>query len=65
MLAFIEANSGKEGVGWEINMDDGRVWFKKEKKDHKEIPSVKMINLCLDYAGELNKIIWFLIIVFC
>ena len=57
MLAFIEANSGKEGVGWEINMDDGRVWFKKEKKDHKEIPSVKMINLCLDYAGELNKII--------
>ncbi len=40
-----------------MDEQNGRVYFRKEKKEQKEIPSVKMINLCLDYAAELNKII--------
>ena len=68
LLAFVEANNGKvrlycelmnigvqENVAWEVQ--NGRVHFKKEKTEQKEIPSFKMINLCLDYAAELNKII--------
>jgi hypothetical protein len=34
-----------------------RVHFKKEQKELKEIPSVKMIQLNLEYATELNRII--------
>ena len=45
----------KDGVGWEVR--ENRVWFKVAKKDQKEIPAAKMINLSLEYATELNRII--------
>ena len=54
---FIQQNHKKDGVAWEVNADK-RVYFSAEKKDKKEIPAVKMINLSLDYATELNRIIW-------
>ena len=47
----------KDSVGWEINPNDKRVYFKAEKKEQKEIPATKMINLSLEYATELNRII--------
>ena len=53
---FIQQNHKKDGVAWEVNADK-RVYFSAEKKDKKEIPAVKMINLSLDYATELNRII--------
>jgi hypothetical protein len=45
----------KDGVGWTIQ--NNRVYFHVEKKDKKEIPSINMINLSLEYATELNRII--------
>ena len=54
---FIQQNHKKDGVAWEVNGADKRVYFSAEKKDKKEIPAVKMINLSLDYATELNRII--------
>ena len=53
---FILQNNMKDGVEWHVR--DSRVYFKVEKKDKKEIPSTKMINLSLEYATELNRIIW-------
>jgi len=47
----------KDGVGWEVNPSDKRVYFTIQKKDKKEIPATKMIHLSLDYATELNRII--------
>jgi hypothetical protein len=52
---FITQNSMKDGVEWQVA--NGRVYFKVEKKDQKEIPSSKMINLSLEYATVLNRII--------
>jgi len=46
----------KDNVGWEIGTD-GRVYFRQEKKDKKEIPATKMINLSLEYATQMNRII--------
>lgn len=40
---------------WVVNGD--RLYFVKEKREMAEIPSVKMINLALKYATELNRII--------
>ena len=54
---FIQQNHKKDGVAWEVNATEKRVYFSAEKKDKKEIPAVKMINLSLDYATELNRII--------
>jgi len=54
---FIEQNNLKDGVGWGINNADGRVYFNAGKKEKNEIPSYQMINLSLEYATELNKII--------
>lgn len=54
---FIEQNNNKDKVQWQINEDDKRVYFVLEKKEKKEIPSVKMINTTLDIATELNRII--------
>ena len=45
----------KDGVEWQVA--NGRVFFNVEKKDQKEIPATKMINLSLEYATELNRII--------
>lgn len=45
----------QESIFWELQGD--RVYFRKEKQELKEIPSTKMINLCLEYATELNRII--------
>ena len=52
---FLQQNSMKDGVEWQVK--DQRVYFKVEKKDKKEIPATKMINLALEYATELNRII--------
>ena len=46
----------KDNVGWEIS-SDSRVHFRVEKKDKKEIPATKMINLSLEYATQMNRII--------
>ena len=55
MRRFIAENDGKGQVQWVVEGD--KLHFVKEKKDVKEIPSMKMINLTLDYATELNRII--------
>ena len=47
----------KDGVGWEVHNAEKRVYFKAERKDEKEIPASKMINLTLEYATEMNRII--------
>lgn len=52
---FISQNHLKDGVEWQVT--NGRVFFHVEKKDKKEIPAAKMINLSLEYATELNRII--------
>ena len=57
LSAFIISNDKKDNVGWEINQADQRVYFRAEKKDKKEIPSTKMINIALEYATEMNRII--------
>lgn len=52
---FIASKSGQEGITWEVS--DDRVYFRREKQEMKEIPSYKMIELSLDYATELNRIV--------
>lgn len=52
---FIESNNMKDGIEWRTVND--RVQFGRERKEFNEIPSMKMINLSLDYATELNRII--------
>ena len=41
---------------WEIRGD--RLHFLKEKKEVTDIPSIRMITTSLEYATELNRIIW-------
>ncbi|CDW84633.1 UNKNOWN [Stylonychia lemnae] len=55
LLSFINGNSGKEGVEWQISGD--RLFFSRQKEQMKEIPANKMISLSLDYATELNRIV--------
>lgn len=55
LRAFITANSGKEGINWSVQGD--RLHFVRQHADQKEIPSAKMIGLCLEYATELNRIV--------
>lgn len=45
---FIQNNNGKENIGWEVRGD--RLFFIKERKEVKEIPAAKMINLCLSIS---------------
>ena len=52
---FIEQNNLKDGIEWRVVND--RVVFGREKREVNEIPSMQMINLSLDYATELNRII--------
>mmetsp|Transcript_43083 Transcript_43083/g.31077 ORF Transcript_43083/g.31077 Transcript_43083/m.31077 type:complete len:140 (+) Transcript_43083:422-841(+) len=52
---FIQSNNMKEGIEWRTVND--RVEFGRERKEINEIPAMKMINLSLDYATELNRII--------
>ena len=52
---FIANNSNKEGVEWQVRGD--RLYFVKQKADAKEIPSERMINTCLQFATELNRIV--------
>ena len=47
----------KDGIAWEVRND--RLHFIRERKEMTEIPTNKMINLTLQYATELNKIIWY------
>jgi hypothetical protein len=54
LLSFIESNS-KGKIGWQVRGD--RLHFTKEKREVSEIPSLKMMNIALDYATELNRII--------
>ena len=58
LQAFITQNNMKDSVGWEVNTSNNRVYFRIEKKEQKEIPATKMINLNLEYATEMNRIIW-------
>ena len=55
LKTFIINNSNKEGVEWQVRGD--RLYFIKQKADAKEIPSEKMINTCLQFATELNRIV--------
>jgi len=57
LQAFITQNNMKDSVGWEVNTSNNRVYFRIEKKEQKEIPATKMINLNLEYATEMNRII--------
>jgi hypothetical protein len=55
LRTFIASNNNKEGVEWKIVGD--RLHFVKQRADTKEIPSSKMIGICLDFATELNRIV--------
>lgn len=55
MKRFISANTGVEGINWNISGD--RIFFSKLRQEIEEIPSFKMINLSLGYATELNRIV--------
>lgn len=52
--AFIQSQT-KGRVEWRVRGD--RLHFLKERREVTEIPSLKMINVALDYATELNRII--------
>ena len=51
-----QTSSNRERITWEVRGD--RLHFVKARKEVSEIPSYDMINLSLDYATELNRIIW-------
>lgn len=55
LLQFIAQNNQKDSIGWEIRGD--HLFFIKERKEIESIPATKMINLALEYATELNRII--------
>jgi 26S proteasome regulatory subunit N12 len=57
LQSFITTNNGKDNVNWELNQSDNRVYFRAQLKETKEIPSIKMINMSLEYATEMNRII--------
>ena len=50
-----QTSSNRERITWEVRGD--RLHFVKARKEVNEIPSFDMINLSLDYATELNRII--------
>ena len=47
----------KDQCEWAVNPQDGRVYFKTQKKEQNEIPALKMITVGLEYATEMNRII--------
>ena len=53
-MNFIATNQ-KSSVGWVVRGE--RLHFVREKKEMAEIPNLKMMNLSLSYATELNRII--------
>ena len=60
LQAFIAQNQrdsaeSRESVKWEVRGD--RLHFVKARKEVSEIPAIDMINLSLEYATELNRII--------
>jgi CSN8/PSMD8/EIF3K family len=55
LMDFIASNNLKDGIGWEMRGD--RLHFVRERKEIESIPATKMINLALEYATELNRII--------
>ena len=55
LMQFIASNDQKDNIGWEVRGD--RLHFVRERKEVDSIPATKMINLALDYATELNRII--------
>jgi 26S proteasome regulatory subunit N12 len=58
LTAFIAANQAKAaeaGVEWRV--ENGRLWFVRQRTDAKEIPNTRMIGTCLEYATELNRIV--------
>jgi len=61
LMEFIKQNQQldeqkNDKTVWKI--DGERLFFVKEKKELTDIPSIKMINTSLEYATELNRIIW-------
>ena len=54
LMKFIEGN-GRGKIEWQVRGD--RLYFLKEKREVSEIPALKMMNITLDYATELNRII--------
>jgi 26S proteasome regulatory subunit N12 len=54
LLNFIATNQ-KGSTGWVVRGE--RLHFVREKKEMAEIPNLKMVNLSLSYATELNRII--------
>lgn len=54
LMNFIATNQ-KSSVGWVVRGE--RLHFVREKKEMAEIPNLKMMNLSLSYATELNRII--------
>lgn len=57
MTNFIQQNNMSDGVIWRQDAASKRVYFEAEKSERLEIPNAKMINLSLEYASELNRII--------
>ena len=53
--AAARKHKNSDSVTWEVRGD--RLHFVKARKELSEIPSMEMINLSLDYATELNRII--------
>ena len=60
LTAFIEQNQKEQAgsIEWQVKGD--RLHFIKVNRALAEIPNTKMINLSLQYATELNRIIWVL-----
>ena len=57
LMTFITQNSMCDGVIWRNDAQTKRVYFEAEKSERLEIPNAKMINLSLEYATEINRII--------
>lgn len=57
LQTFISQNSSLDGVIWRHDAAQKRVYFEAEKSERLEIPNAKMINLSLEYATEINRII--------
>ena len=55
LMTFIASNNNKGKIEWQVSGD--RLFFIREKRDAIEIPNVKMMNISLEYATELNRII--------
>ena len=57
LQTFIKQNNSSDGVIWRHDGSKKRVYFEAEKAERLEIPNAKMINLSLEYATEINRII--------